>query len=604
MTTTGETGERRLVTTPVEDGAEAFVEMLNNNNVDYLFLNSGTDTFPILEAIERMMEQERSVPEIILCIDEATAMFAAHGYYQLTGRAQAVLVHVDAGTINIGGAYHDAQRDRAAIVVCAGRAPSTFGGSVRGGKDMNIHWIQEQPDQNGIVRTFTKWDYELRNLETINWVVQKAFQVAEAEPAGPVYLTLPRELLIEEMAELKLPPAGRHGQPTAPAADPASVAVLADWLASAERPLIIAGSSGRYTDTVAVLTELAEVAGAPVVGAIGTRLNMPTHHPLNATTCGAPTVKEADVILVVDHDNPWIPDQETLEPSAKIAWIDIDPTKDTIPMWTYPADLMLHASSRSALPAVLAALKERITAAERERAAKRVEEYTSNSAKERKRLKSRALEVKDEKPIHPLWIAYCLEQVLADDAIVMNEGMSGGWPWVAMTDRKVPGTVFTSGGSSLGWGLGAAIGAKLAMPDRDVVALEGDGSFVFARPTSAFWAAEKYGTPFLTVIYNNSQHMATVNSWKRIYPDGVGKQRGEFIGTAIDPSPDYAVLVQACRAYGETVEDPAGGPACAQACLGPCARRPGSRLGHTHLEDRRPRRRGVGAWDSRIEFCE
>ena len=125
MTTPGETGERRLITTPVEDGAEAFVEMLNNNNVNYLFLNSGTDTFPILEAIERMMDQERQVPKIILCIDETTAMFAAHGYYQLTGRAQAVLVHVDAGTINIGGAYHDAQRDRAAIIVCAGRAPST-----------------------------------------------------------------------------------------------------------------------------------------------------------------------------------------------------------------------------------------------------------------------------------------------------------------------------------------------------------------------------------------------------------------------------------------------------------------------------------------------
>jgi acetolactate synthase-1/2/3 large subunit len=560
MTTKGETGERRLVTTPVEDGAEAFVEMLNNNGVDYLFLNSGTDTFPILEAIERRIEQERIVPKIILCIDETTAMFAAHGYYQLTGRAQAVLVHVDAGTINIGGAYHDAQRDRAAIVVCAGRAPSTFGGEARGGKDMNIHWIQEQPDQAGIVRNFTKWDYELRNLESVNWVVQKAFQVAQTEPAGPVYLTLPRELLIEEMEELKLPPVSRHSQPTAPAADPASVVVLADWLANAERPLIIAGSSGRYADTVAVLTEIAELTGAPVSGAIGTRLNFPTYHPLNASTCGAPTIRDADVILVVDHDNPWIPDQETLEPNGKIAWIDIDPTKDTIPMWTYPADLMFHASSRSALPLLLAALQERLTETDRKRVAKRVEAYAANSTQERERLKNRALEVKDDKPIHPLWIAYCLEQVIAEDAIVMNEGMSGGWPWMAMADRKVPGTVFTSGGSSLGWGLGAAIGAKLAMPGRDVIALEGDGSFVFARPTSAFWAAEKYGTPFLTIIYNNSQHMATVNSWKRTYANGVGPQRGEFLGTSIDPSPDYAVLVQACRAYGETIEDPAEVP--------------------------------------------
>jgi acetolactate synthase-1/2/3 large subunit len=550
-------GNRALITTPVDDGAEAFVEMLNNNGVEYIFLNSGTDVFPILEAIQRMTEQERTVPKIILCIDETTAMFAAHGYYQNTGRAQAVLVHVDAGTINIGGAYHDAQRDRAAILVCAGRAPSTFGGAVPGGKDMNIHWIQEQMDQNGIVRTFTKWDYELRNLESINWVVQKAFQVAESEPAGPVYLTLPRELLIEEMKELQLPPAGRHGQPTAPAANPEAMAQLAEWLASAEKPLIIAGASGRYPETVAVLTEIAEITGAPVMGAIGTRLNFPTQHPLNATTCGAPTVKDADMILVVDHDNPWIPDQETLEPSAIVAWIDIDPTKNTIPMWTYPADMMIHASSKIALPALLDALKGRLTSADKARAAKRNETYAANTAKERIRLKERALAVKNDKPIHPLWAAYCLEQVIAEDAIVMNEGMSGGWPWIAMSDRKVPGTVFAAGGSSLGWGLGAAIGAKLANPDRDVIALEGDGSFVFARPTSAFWAAEKYNTPFLTIIYNNSQHMATVNSWKRTYPDGAGKNATEWLGTSIDPSPDYAVLVQACRAYGEKVEDPA-----------------------------------------------
>ena len=128
-----EPATRSLHTIPIDDGAEAFVEMLNNNGVDYIFLNSGTDNFPVLEAIERMSEQERTVPNIILCIDETTAMFAAHGYYQLTGKPQAVLVHVDAGTINIGGAYHDAQRDRAAIIVCAGRAPSTFGGNVPGG---------------------------------------------------------------------------------------------------------------------------------------------------------------------------------------------------------------------------------------------------------------------------------------------------------------------------------------------------------------------------------------------------------------------------------------------------------------------------------------
>jgi len=552
-----EPATRALHTIPIDDGAEAFVEMLNNTGVEYMFLNSGTDTFPILEAFARMAEQERPVPKIVVCIDESTAMFAAHGFYQLTGRTQAVLVHVDAGTAQIGGAYHDAQRDRAAIVVCAGRAPATFGTGVPGGKDMSIHWIQEQPDQNGIVRTFTKWDYELRNVESINWVMQKAFQVASTEPAGPVYLTLPRELLMQRMEELQVPPQSRHGQPVAPAADQASIDTIADWLVSAKNPLIITGASGRYPDTVGPLTELAEAVGAPVSGAIGTRMNFPTHHPLNAATTGGPSVREADTILVIDHDTPWIPEADTLEPSAQVAWIDIDPTKDTIPMWSFPADIMIQASSRTAIPALRDAVNKRLTDADRTRIAKRVEVYTTASAAERERLAARALAVKDEQPIHPMWIAHCLEQVLEHDAIIMNEGMSGAHSWLMQTDRKTPGTVFTSGGSSLGWGLGAAIGAKLANPDRDVIALEGDGSFVFSRPTSAFWAAEKYNTPFLTVIYNNSRHQATVNSWNKHIPDNVAKQTGYYPGVDIDPSPDYAVLVQACRGYGETVTDPA-----------------------------------------------
>jgi acetolactate synthase-1/2/3 large subunit len=357
------------------------------------------------------------------------------------------------------------------------------------------------------------------------------------------------------MESLPVPPANRHGKPVSPAADPEDIAELADWLVSAERPLIIVGSTGRYLDTVAPLVELANAVGAPVSGAIGTRMNFPTRHPLNAATTGGPTVKEADVILVIDHDNPWIPDQETLEPSARIAWIDIDPTKDTIPLWVYPADMLVHASSRKAIPALLDAVKERLKGADKTRIAKRVEDYTAASAKERERLTAKVLEVKDDKPIHPLWVAHCLEQVLEPDAIVMNEGMSGGWPWIAVSDRTQPGTVFSSGGSSLGWGLGAAVGAKLARPDKDVIALEGDGSFVFARPTSAFWAAEKYNAPFLTIIYNNSRHQATVNSWNRHMPDNVASAT-QYTGTDIDPSPDYAVLVQATRGYGEKVEEP------------------------------------------------
>ena len=557
MPTAADAAARSLRAIPVANAAEAFVEMLVHNGVEYLFINSGTDTFPVQEAIARMMEQERPTPKLILCIDEVTAMFAAQGYFQVTGRPQVVLVHVDAGTAQIGGAYHDVQRDRSGVIVCAGRAPITIGGVRPGSKDMVIHWGQEQLDQHGIVRTFVKWDYELRTVDSLNWVVQKAFQVASSEPAGPVYLTLPRELLMTEMDELQLPPAARHAKPVAPAPDPDAVATLAQWLVEAERPLIIAGTPGRHPEAVATLTELAETLGAPVAGAVHTRLNLPTRHFLNAINCDAPSVSEADVILVLDHDVPWVPDEETLEPGARVGWIDIDPSKDTIPLWTFPADLLIHAASRKALPALLDAVRERLTPAARERAAARNERYRANTERRRAEIAERVDALADKRPIDPLYVAACLEQVLDEETIVVNEGMSGGGPFNVYTDRRTPGSVFGSGGSSLGYGLGASIGVKLAAPDKTVVCLEGDGAFIFARPTSAFWAAEKYNLPFLTVIYNNASHNATRNSWNKWYPDGAGPRNDNYVAVDIDPSPDYDVLVQACRGYGERVDDPA-----------------------------------------------
>ncbi|HXG36157.1 MAG TPA: thiamine pyrophosphate-requiring protein [Dehalococcoidia bacterium] len=540
----------------VQNGAEAFVEMLSNNGVEYIFLNSGTDTFPVQEAILRLGEKQRKAPQIILCIDEGIALPAAQGYFQLTHQPQVVLVHVDAGTLQLGGAYHNVQRDRAGVVVCAGRAPTTIADRLPGAKDLNIHWLQEQRDQHGINRTFTKWDYELRRNESLHWVTQKAFQVASSEPAGPVYLTLPRENLLEKMEYLDLPPISRHSAPVAPAADPAALATLADWLVSARSPLIVAGTPGRYPESVAHLAALAEAVAAPVCGALSTRMNLPTNHPMNAGFITDQRIKEADVILVIDDDVPWLPSPDTLEPEAKIAWIDIDASKDTIPMWSFPADLLIHAASRKALPALLDAINERLTAADRQRIAERVARISAETQARREKVIANAQATGKDRPLKQAWIAHCLNQVLPEDGIVLSETVRSASSVTPVLQRTQPGTYFGSGGASLGYALGAALGAKLARPEKDVVAMVGDGSFVFGRPTAAFWAAEKYNLPFLTIILNNQRHFATRESWEKHIPDSAAQRAGNFVGVDIEPSPDYEVLIQACRGYGERVEDP------------------------------------------------
>ena len=122
--------------------------------------------------------------------------------------------------------------------------------------------------------------------------------------------------------------------------------------------------------------------------------------------------------------------------------------------------------------------------------------------------------------------------------------------------RKDPNTMFASGGSSLGWALGAALGAKLAAPDRRAIALVGDGAFIYGCPTSALWAADKHHIPFLTVIFNNQTHYATKRAMLSAYPQSISQQTDNFVGMELYPSPEYSMIAESCRAYGEKVEDP------------------------------------------------
>src|SRR5262249_18476585 len=168
-------------------------------------LNPGTDTLPIQEALSKLEQLGAPVPRTVLCLFELVALAAAHGYYQATGRPQAVLVHVDVGTQNLGGMVHNAQRGRAARLISAGRTPATSDARVRGTRYTYIHWLQEQFDQHAVVRNFVKWDYELRRAEQMGEVVARAFQIATSDPPGPVYLTLPREVLMTELNDADVP---------------------------------------------------------------------------------------------------------------------------------------------------------------------------------------------------------------------------------------------------------------------------------------------------------------------------------------------------------------------------------------------------------------
>ncbi|MFQ6028692.1 MAG: thiamine pyrophosphate-requiring protein, partial [Dehalococcoidia bacterium] len=542
------------ITVPVDHGAEALVEVLNSNGVEILFTNSGTDLFPIQEALAKFQSLGKSIPRSVVCPDEATAIAAAHGYFMVSGQPQVVLVHVDAGTIQLGGGMHNAQRGRAGVVVCAGRAPMTFEGEMIGSRSSSIHWIQEQADQGGMLRNFTKWDYELRRNENIQHVVQRAFQLATSEPYGPVYLTLPREVLMEPISEVKVLPHGRYGAVTTPQADPEGIARAAQMLLQAQSPLIVTSQSGRNPDMVDSMVQLAELVGAPVV-TDSTRMNFPSTHPMYGGGSAQPFLDNADVILVVDHDVPYIPALGKPRPDAQIIQIDIDPIKPNIPLWVFPTDLLLHADSAKAVPALVTAIQESITEADRSRIEERYQLIKERREAQREQAIQQALSHADRSPITPVWLSYCIDQVLEEETLLLDESVTNSGNVANHVQRSQPGTLFKSGGSSLGWGLGAALGAKLAQPECTVVTTVGDGAFLFGCPTSTLWAADVNDAPFLTVIYNNQIHNAVKSSLRGGYPDGHSVREDRWLGMELSPSVEFAILAQACRAYGETVTE-------------------------------------------------
>src|SRR5213079_1307347 len=180
----------------IETTAEAYLELLAARGVEYFFGNAGTDFAPIIEAYARRGALGQLLPRPITVPHEVPAVAMAHGYAMVTGRPQAVMVHVIVGTANALGGVINAARGNVPMLFTAGRNPITEAG-FRGSRERQIHWAQESFDQGAIVREFVKWDYELRNFAQLETVVDRALAITQAEPQGPVYLTLPREVLGE-----------------------------------------------------------------------------------------------------------------------------------------------------------------------------------------------------------------------------------------------------------------------------------------------------------------------------------------------------------------------------------------------------------------------
>jgi acetolactate synthase-1/2/3 large subunit len=537
------TGQRPTI------AAEAFLRALADHGADYFFCNPGTDFPPIVEAFSRAKKTNAKVPKPVLVPHENLAVAMAHGAYLMNRHPQAVMVHTTVGTGNTLNNLINLSRDRVPLVLAAGRTPVTEKGSF-GSRTRPIHWAQEMFDQAGMVREMVKWDYELRVPGQTGDMVARAVEVAMAHPRGPVYLVLPREPLSAQMPE-PLGPAKPRPQAAPAHPDPKAIATLAEWIASAERPLIIAATLP--ADAVPTLGHLAERCAVPVVTHNPRSVCLPSSHAMHFGFEPGTLLADADLVIVLEADVPWIPHLQHPPAGCHVAHIGEDPFFVRYPMRSFPSDLAIQADASHTLSALAAAVEPRLQMAEARIAARR--------ARLTERMRTRRAQLtKDSAPgqhISPEYLSHAIGEVAGEDAIIFNE-------YPLRPDhcaREKPGTLFALGpAGGLGWGFGAALGAKLAAPDKFIVATLGDGAYMFANPTVGHWVAGKYDLPILTIVFNNSRYGAVRRATLSMFKDAAAGENDGRTLADLDPAPPYDELARAQGAFAERVEKPADLP--------------------------------------------
>ena len=531
--------------------AEAYIRRLADRGIDYVFANAGTDFAPIIEAISRNAGSDRKIPKFITVPHENVAMAMAHGYYRACGRPAAVMVHVTVGTGNTINGLMNATRDNIPLLLAAGRTPLTETGHI-GSRNRSIHWGQESFDQGGMVREFVKWDYELRAGQPVEPLVDRALDIAMSEPRGPVYMTLPREVLAEPAVAARRTNVRPLGSTPA---EPSRRAIeeAAQLIAKAEFPLIITSSGGRNPAAFAELAALAEEFALPVVQSEARDVNIPTDHPMHLGFDVGTLLPKADVVLVLEAPVPWIPRANKPKRDAKIIHIAADPLESKYPFREFETDLLITGEAAGTLPVLRAALRDAMKSkgtgidSRRKVLAGLRDEL---EAKRRKLLET----VRDQTPVHPAYLAACVNEVKSEDAIIINEL---GLP-VGQLNLTQPRSYFggqLAGG--LGFGLGAALGAKLGAPEREVIAAVGDGSYMFGNPLPFHYVGRAENLATLTIIANNQVWHAVKRATLDVYPDGRAAKANIMPLTELKPSPDYEKVIETCGGHGEKVESPA-----------------------------------------------
>lgn len=529
---------------PRMSGKRALLEQLVADGVRYVFGNPGTTEQGFMDIL-----QDYPQVEFMLALHEGVAVCMADTYARLTRRPAFVELHIAPGLGNGLGMIYNARMGQSPLVIYAGQSESRA--------------LFQEPHLSGplveMARPLCKWAYQVEHAHDVPQAVRRAFKIAAEPPQGPVFLSLPMDVLDAE-AEVTIQPTrytAWRGRP-----DPAALAEAAELLVAARRPLILAGDRVALSEAHAELVALAELLGAPIFENYASEFNVPYTHPLYlgmVPFTGTPrplreTLADCDALLCVGAPLFQIifPSPEPVLPAgARLIQIDLV-------AWelnkNYPADVALLADPKAALEELAELVRARQTPAQRQAAAERAAATAAQTAAARDRYWARARAGWDQVPITAPRLMHELQAALPAGALVFAEAITNqAHLWAALQPTR-PEQVLNSRGGGIGPGLPGTLGAQLARPDRKVVGVCSDGAAMYS--ITALWTAAHHRIPATFVMLNNASYrILKLNMLEYLGPAARGRQ---FIGMDLtDPPLRFDRLAEAMGVPARRVEQPA-----------------------------------------------
>jgi len=520
-------------------GRAAFLSLLASEGIDVMFGNPGTTELAIMEALG-----DQSHIKYVLGLQESLVVSMADGYARASNRLAACNVHVAPGLGNAMGSLYTAKIYGSPVLVTAGQQEQG-------------HGLKEPMLYDALVpmaQPMVKWAVEVTRVEDLPRIVRRAAKVAMTPPTGPVFISLPGDIL-DAQAELDMGRPTRVDAATRPA--DAALARLADALLSARNPAFIAGHELYTSDALQEAGELAEVLGAAVYQqTVNWGAHFLSEHRafVRSLTRNQQQVRDwlspYDMLVFLGSDQLRMSVHSPVEPLPDGARVVQIGNRDWELAKNYPAELAIKADVKETLRALLPILRSRISAEQASQAARRLEGLAANNwTAQRARAQQDALKAAAARPMDPRLLMLRLTEALPREAVVVDEGLTASISFLshfAVRDRHC---YYGLASGAIGFAMAGAVGVSLALPDRPVMAMVGDGSAMYS--IQALWTAAHLKLPLTYVITNNRSY--------RILKERLKAMRGSerYIGMDLrEPDIDFVALAQSMGVPARRITEP------------------------------------------------